>query len=380
MKKPYKALLTTFLLSSIGISIQAHAGSLDYQNYCFPQKDNGDGGYDDGIVVQPELPYRASDGLIKEGECTVIGSLVANQYAANNLFSMRLEDRVGASRFQKPNQELGDVWIRGYAGHNKFKSLFNDLKTSGDSYTIQIGSDLFKLGDQDQFVLGVMGGYAHYDSKTKPKLWARKGSSKVHGYSVGAYSTWYAFPVEQRGAYIDTWVLWNKFKNEVETSGLPDYKYDSSGITASIEVGGDYLLNKNGSRNLWIQPQSQLIYQGVDADEFNAKEGLNVSSGNHNLQARMGAKTYLEIDNANGFFKSYRPYVALNFIHNTEPYTMKVNDAKFYAHGSENLGEIKLGLEANLNKNSLFWVNTSFVGGSKSNQTYQGNIGWKYNF
>lgn len=156
LSKIQKFIITTSALSLLATSMQTQAASLNYQNECFPQIDNGGGYNPDEGEVEAGIPdgdefYRnlANDGIIQNGECSVIGSLVANQYAANNIFSMRLEDRLGASNYQKPNQDLGQVWIRGYAGHNKFKTLFNDLKTSGDSYAIQLGSDLFKFGEQD---------------------------------------------------------------------------------------------------------------------------------------------------------------------------------------------------------------------------------------
>ena len=158
------------------------------------------------------------------------------------------------------------------------------------------------------------------------------------------------------------------------------YKYDSSGVTASIEVGGDYLINKNGKNNWWIQPQSQVIYQGVHADDFKNAQGVNINHGRDNVQARMGVKTYLEIPTNNNKLTSYRPYVALNFIHNTNPYSVVIDDVRYENEGSANLGELKLGVEGNVTQNSQVWLNASYFAGSHSNQSYQGNIGWKYNF
>ena len=151
-------------------------------------------------------------------------------------------------------------------------------------------------------------------------------------------------------------------------------------MTASIEVGGDYLINKNGKNNWWIQPQSQVIYQGVHADDFKNAQGVNINHGRDNVQARMGVKTYLEIPTNNNKLTSYRPYVALNFIHNTNPYSVVIDDVRYENEGSANLGELKLGVEGNVTQNSQVWLNASYFAGSHSNQSYQGNIGWKYNF
>ena len=319
-----------------------------------------------------------SDGLVYTPD---IGSYLANEMMGNTLFTSRLEDREGASQYQNlGNNNNGNVWIRTYGGHNQFKSMSDQLKTKGDSFVTQIGTGLVTLGEEDQYNLGAMAGYAHYSSKTKSNLVDLSSKSKMNGYSVGLYGTWYAFPLEKRGAYIDSWVLWNSFKNTIDTADQHHYKYDSSGVTASVELGGNYLLNQSSQRNWWIQPQSQIIYQGVHMDDFYDEQDYKISHGSANVQARMGFKTYLEIPSSEGAFTNYRPYVAMNFIHNTNPYAVDISGEQFETQGSQNLGEFKLGIEGNLGKDSYVWANASYVAGSHSNQAYQGNIGWKYNF
>lgn len=310
-----------------------------------------------------------------------VGAYLANEMMGNTLFTSRLEDREGASQYQTLGSRTnGNVWIRTLGGHNKFTSMSDQLKTKGDSFVTQIGTGLVTLGEEDQYNLGAMAGYAHYSSKTKSNLVDLSSKSKMNGYSVGLYGTWYAFPLEKRGAYIDSWVLWNSFKNTIDTADQHHYKYDSSGVTASVELGGNYLLNQSGQRNWWIQPQSQIIYQGVHMDDFYDAQDYKISHGSANVQARMGFKTYIEIPSSEGAFTNYRPYVAMNFIHNTNPYAVNISGEQFETQGSQNLGEFKLGIEGNLGKDSYVWANASYVSGSHSNQAYQGNIGWKYNF
>ena len=310
-----------------------------------------------------------------------VGEYLAVETMGNTLFTSRLEDREGASQYQNLGQnDKGNVWVRAYGGHHQFKSMQDQLKTKGNSFVTQIGAGLVTLGEEDQFNLGAMGGFAYYDGKTRSSLTSRESKTKMDGYSLGLYGTWYAYPVEKRGAYIDSWVLWNKFNNKIDTPNQNQYKYDSSGVTASIEAGGDYLINKNGKKDWWIQPQAQLIYQGVHADDFKDAQGVDIYHGKDNVQARMGVKTYLNIPTDGNKLTSYRPYVALNFIHNTNPYSVVIDDVRYENEGSANLGELKLGVEGQVTKNSQVWLNASYVAGSHSNQAYQGNIGWKYNF
>ncbi|ALH96282.1 autotransporter outer membrane beta-barrel domain-containing protein [Acinetobacter equi] len=309
-----------------------------------------------------------------------VGTYSAAKAMANSLFTSRLEDREGASRYQNLEQDQGNVWIRTYGGHHKFKSMSDQLKTKGNSFVTQIGMGLVTLGVDNQYNLGVMGGYAHYSGKTRSYLTERNSKLIVDGYSAGLYGTWYAHPVEKRGVYIDSWVLWNSFKNKVDSADQNYYKYDSSGVTASIEAGGDYLLNKNGQKNWWIQPQGQFVYQNVKAETFYDQQGSHIDRGSDNLQVRLGFKTYLEIPTDVGKLTTYRPYIALNYIHNTNPYEIEVNGIKYGDEGSNDLGEVKLGVEGQITQNSQVWINASYIVGSQSTQSYQGNLGWKYNF
>lgn len=309
-----------------------------------------------------------------------VGSYLAIATMGNTLFTSRLEDREGASHFQQLENDKANVWIRTYGAHSKFRSMSDQLRTSGNSFVTQIGAGLVSLGDEDQYNIGVMGGYAYYDGKTRSELTQRESKAQIDGYSLGLYSTWYAHPVEKRGAYIDTWILWNNFKNTVNSADKNQYQFDSSGVTASIEAGGDYLLNKNSHKNWWIQPQAQVIYQGVDVDNFIDAQGQNILGRSDNLQARMGVKTYLAIETRLGKGTSYRPFLALNYIYNTTPYSVEVSHTNYANTSAKNLGEIKLGLEGHVTKNSQVWVNASYISGHSRNQTYQGNIGWKYNF
>ena len=359
--------LDAFYLAGGAVS----AGAYDYglfldSNNWYLRSHRNDGGVDE------DLPVYTPD----------VGEYLAAETMGNTLFTSRLEDREGASQYQNlgDGKDVGNVWVRASGGHNQFKTMESQLKTTGNSFVTQIGAGLVTLGEEDQYNLGAMTGFAYYDGKTRSNISDRTSKTKIDGYSLGLYGTWYAHPVEKRGAYIDSWVLWNKFNNKIDTPDQNQYKFNSSGVTASIEMGGDYLINKNGKKNWWIQPQGQVIYQGVHAHNFKDAQGVDIYHGKDNVQMRMGVKTYLNIPTNGNKLTSYRPYVALNFIHNTNPYSVVIDDVHYENEGSANLGELKLGVEGNVTKNSQVWLNASYVAGSHSNQAYQGNIGWKYNF
>lgn len=301
-----------------------------------------------------------------------LGSYLANAKLANNLFNSRLEDRQGSNSLHARNTTNNKFWIRAYGGHDKFNSQSKQLKTSGDFYTTQLGYDLIRLGSQDQFDLGLMGGYTHYSGDTRSKITDKSSSSKLDGYSVGLYGTWYANPQQKTGAYLDSWVLWNDFKNKVNLSQGEQQKYDSSGITASVEIGGNYQLTEQ----FGIQPQAQLVYQGVRADQFQDAQHNNIHHASDNLQTRVGIKSYMNIHH-NG---QYQPYIALNWIHNTEENLINIENQSYAIDGYKNLGEVKFGIEANINPASRLWANLAYQRGSQSAENYIANLGLKWSF
>ena len=359
---------TTFYLKDDYINL----GAFDYSLNLKQAEQDPNGNAVDNWYLESK---RAEEDVYTPG----IGSYLANATMANNLFNTRLEDREGASRFQNDDQPNGSAWIRAYGGHHEFKSTSDQLKTKGDSFVTQAGIGLLSGGNQDQYDIGVMGGYAEYDGKTQSALSGRQAKANLDGYSVGLYGTWHSSPVEKKGGYVDAWVLWNDFNNQVSTTEYR-YKYDASGITASIEAGGDYLLKPGQKHTWWLQPQAQLTYQDVQADTFKDARGVDIRHGDDNLQARIGLKTYLEIPSGPGAGTSYRPYFALNYIHNTSPYAVAINEVRYDNESAEHLGEVKLGVEGYLTKNHQLWINGSYVVGEDDHKTYQGNLGWKFKF
>lgn len=301
-----------------------------------------------------------------------LGSYLANAKLANNLFSSRLEDRQGSGSLHTRNTANNKLWIRAYGGHDKFNSQSKQLKTSGDFYTTQLGYDLLRLGTQDQIDIGLMGGYTHYSGDTRSKITDKSSSSKLDGYSIGLYGTWYANPQQKTGAYLDSWILWNDFKNKVNLSHGEQQKYDSSGITASVEIGGNYKLTEQ----FGIQPQAQLIYQGVQADQFQDTYHNNIRHASDNLQTRLGMKAYMDLNHSG----QYQPYIALNWIHNTEKNIINMENQTYGIDGYRNLGEIKFGIEGALHPASRLWANIAYQRGSHSTESYIGNIGLKWFF
>ena len=304
---------------------------------------------------------------------------IAIQQASNSLFNLRLEDREGAYSGLPP-EAPGNLWIRTYGARDSFTSMHSQVRTKGHSHATQGGVGLMTLGDQNQFSLGLMAGYGTYNSNSHSRLTQRKAKADLHGYSIGAYATWLEKPSNTHSLYVDSWVQWNHFKNSVKTADDDRNTFKSRGITASLETGKSYLVSQNETLSWSVQPQAQVIFQGVKADSYRDNMGVKIESGKHNIQTRLGAKTYLDVPVSTLEDTNYRPYLELNWLNNSHPSSVVINQETYSVQGTRNQGEVRLGVEADITKNGQVWANTSYLSGSHNNRTVQGSLGVKHSF
>ena len=311
-----------------------------------------------------------------------VGSYTFNANIANNLFVHRLEDRIGASEYTNMNKDdVGQLWLRAVGGYNEFEDKSGQIDTDGHHYLLHAGLGLAKFGEKDEYNVGLMAAYGNAGSDSKSSITNYKSSSKIDGYGFGLYGTWFENPTEKTGAYLDTWAMWSKFKNEVSGQDFGTEKYDSSGITASIEAGSSYKFGQSEGVSYWIQPQGQFIYQDVQLNSFKEKStGTLIDEGKGNIQTRLGAKAFIVVPTDIAASSNYRPYVALNWIYNSEDKLVKLDNSYYGISGNSNLGEIKFGVEGQTSKNSYAWFNLSYQMGSNNYSDFIGNIGWKVNF
>ena len=100
-----------------------------------------------------------------------------------------------------------------------------------------------------------------------------------------------------------------------------------------------------------IQPQGQFIYQDVQLNSFKEKStGTLIDEGKGNIQTRLGAKAFIVVPTDIAASSNYRPYVALNWIYNSEDKLVKLDNSYYGISGNSNLGEIKFGVEGQTSK------------------------------
>ena len=321
------------------------------------------------------------------------GSYVANLAAANTLFVMRLNDRAGETRYIDPvteQERSSRLWLRQIGGHNAWRDSNGQLRTTSHRYVSQLGADLLTGGftDSDSWRLGVMAGYARDYNSTHSRVSDYRSKGSVRGYSAGLYATWFADDISKKGAYIDAWAQYSWFKNSVKGDELAYESYSAKGATVSLEAGYGFALNKSfgleAAKYTWIfQPQAQAIWMGVDHNAHTEANGSRIENdANNNIQTRLGFRTFIRTQEKNSgpHGDDFEPFVEMNWIHNSKDFAVSMNGVKVEQDGARNLGEIKLGVNGNLNPAASVWGNVGVQLGDNGYNDTAMMVGLKYKF
>lgn len=321
------------------------------------------------------------------------GSYVANLAAANTLFVMRLNDRAGETRYIDPvteQERSSRLWLRQIGGHNAWRDSNGQLRTTSHRYVSQLGADLLTGGftDSDSWRLGVMAGYARDYNSTHSSVSDYRSKGSVRGYSAGLYATWFADDISKKGAYIDAWAQYSWFKNSVKGDELAYESYSAKGATVSLEAGYGFALNKSfgleAAKYTWIfQPQAQAIWMGVDHNAHTEANGSRIENdANNNIQTRLGFRTFIRTQEKNSgpHGDDFEPFVEMNWIHNSKDFAVSMNGVKVEQDGARNLGEIKLGVNGNLNPATSVWGNVGVQLGDNGYNDTAMMVGLKYKF
>ena len=321
------------------------------------------------------------------------GSYVANLAAANTLFVMRLNDRAGETRYIDPvteQERSSRLWLRQIGGHNAWRDSNGQLRTTSHRYVSQLGADLLTGGftDSDSWRLGVMAGYARDYNSTHSSVSDYRSKGSVRGYSAGLYATWFADDISKKGAYIDAWAQYSWFKNSVKGDELAYESYSAKGATVSLEAGYGFALNKSfgleAAKYTWIfQPQAQAIWMGVDHNAHTEANGSRIENdANNNIQTRLGFRTFIRTQEKNSgpHGDDFEPFVEMNWIHNSKDFAVSMNGVKVEQDGARNLGEIKLGVNGNLNSAASVWGNVGVQLGDNGYNDTAMMVGLKYKF
>ncbi|HAN8961717.1 TPA: autotransporter outer membrane beta-barrel domain-containing protein [Escherichia coli] len=321
------------------------------------------------------------------------GSYTANMAAANTMFVTHLHERLGPVQYtdvMTGETKNTSMWMRHEGGHNRWRDGTGQLKTQGNRYVVQLGGDIAQWGwgETDRWHLGVMAGYGNEHNNTDSVRTGYRSKGSVNGYSTGLYATWFANDETHNGAYLDTWAQYGWFDNHVKGDGLPGESWKSKGLTASLETGYTWKAGEfsgsHGSLNEWyVQPQAQVVWMGVKADEHRESNGTRVeNTGDGNVRTRLGVKTWIKGHNRmdDGKSREFRPFVEVNWLHNTREFGTRMNGVTVHQDGARNIGEVKAGVEGQINDRLNLWGNVGVQAGDQGYSDTSAMLGVKYTF
>ena len=309
------------------------------------------------------------------------GSYNSNAQAANTMFQMTLNDRLGSYYQGEDHARQGSAWLRYSGSHQHLNDTSGQLRTKGDKNTVMMGVDMLvhSIDLRDQVTLGIMGGYGHYHGRTRSNVSGYSSSGKVDGYSVGLYGTYQQNADTQMGLYVDSWLLWNRFDNTVKGDELPTEKYASNGITASAELGYNLKLAERNNVRYVLQPHAQVMLQNVRSDNFQEGNGTHVEFLNRaRTQTVLGVRAAAHIQT--GLTATITPHIEANWLHSSNGYGVAMNNVTADTDSGRNIAQLKLGVEGELNKRLSLDVALFRNQGNAGYQETGGNVALKYRY
>ncbi|ECG3778979.1 fibronectin-binding autotransporter adhesin ShdA [Salmonella enterica subsp. enterica serovar Breukelen] len=336
-----------------------------------PPDDGGDGGDvtppDDGGDVAPQ--YRAD-----------IGAYMGNQWMARNLQMQTLYDREGS---QYRNAD-GSVWARFKAGKAESEAVSGNIDMDSNYSQFQLGGDILAWGNgQQSFTVGVMASYINADTDSTGNRGADgsqfTSSANVDGYNLGVYATWFADAQTHSGAYVDSWYQYGFYNNSVESGDAGSESYDSTANAVSLETGYRYDIALSSGNTVSLTPQAQVVWQNYSADSVKDNYGTRIDgqdgdSWTTRLGLRVDGKLY------KGSRTVIQPFAEANWLHTSDDVSVSFDDATVKQDLPANRAELKVGLQADIDKQWSVRAQVAGQTGSNDFGDLNGSLNLRYNW
>ena len=162
-------------------------------------------------------------------------------------------------------------------------------------------------------------------------------------------------------------------------AGLSKESYDTNGWGLSAEIGKSINYKETDRRTYSWQPKLQLTYTKLNNDTYTENNGSTIAFGNEaNLQTRLGLRWLSEQNTASTKKDSF--FAEVNWLHNSNNYTISSLGDSISQDGNKNLGELRLGYEKEFNKDWFISADLSGRFGSNSYSSFQGMLSLEYLF
>ncbi|ENL4827288.1 autotransporter outer membrane beta-barrel domain-containing protein [Salmonella enterica subsp. enterica serovar Teko] len=322
---------------------------------------------DDGGDVAPQ--YRAD-----------IGAYMGNQWMARNLQMQTLYDREGS---QYRNAD-GSVWARFKAGKAESEAVSGNIDMDSNYSQFQLGGDILVWGNgQQSITVGVMASYINADTDSTGNRGADgsqfTSSANVDGYNLGVYATWFADAQTHSGAYIDSWYQYGFYNNSVDNGDAGSESYGSTANAVSLETGYRYDIALSNGNTVSLTPQAQVVWQNYSADSVKDNYGTRIDgqdsdSWTTRLGLRVDGKLY------KGSRTVIQPFAEANWLHTSDDVSVSFDDATVKQDLPANRAELKVGLQADIDKQWSVRAQVAGQTGSNDFGDLNGSLNLRYNW
>ncbi|EAA7324287.1 fibronectin-binding autotransporter adhesin ShdA [Salmonella enterica subsp. enterica] len=346
-----------------------------------------DGGDDGGDVTPPDDGGDGGDVTPPSGGGDVapqyradIGAYMGNQWMARNLQMQTLYDREGS---QYRNAD-GSVWARFKAGKAESEAVSGNIDMDSNYSQFQLGGDILAWGNGQQSVtVGVMASYINADTDSTGNRGADgsqfTSSGNVDGYNLGVYATWFADAQTHSGAYVDSWYQYGFYNNSVESGDAGSESYDSTANAVSLETGYRYDIALSNGNTVSLTPQAQVVWQNYSADSVKDNYGTRIDgqdgdSWTTRLGLRVDGKLY------KGSRTVIQPFAEANWLHTSDDVSVSFDDATVKQDLPANRAELKVGLQADIDKQWSVRAQVAGQTGSNDFGDLNGSLNLRYNW
>ncbi|EIS9823795.1 autotransporter outer membrane beta-barrel domain-containing protein [Salmonella enterica] len=337
-----------------------------------------DGGDDGGNVTPPD--DGGDGGDVAPQYRADIGAYMGNQWMARNLQMQTLYDREGS---QYRNAD-GSVWARFKAGKAESEAVSGNIDMDSNYSQFQLGGDILAWGNGQQSVtVGVMASYINADTDSTGNRGADgsqfTSSGNVDGYNLGVYATWFADAQTHSGAYVDSWYQYGFYNNSVESGDAGSESYDSTANAVSLETCYRYDIALSNGNTVSLTPQAQVVWQNYSADSVKDNYGTRIDgqdgdSWTTRLGLRVDGKLY------KGSRTVIQPFAEANWLHTSDDVSVSFDDATVKQDLPANRAELKVGLQADIDKQWSVRAQVAGQTGSNDFGDLNGSLNLRYNW
>lgn len=274
--------------------------------------------------------------------------------ALNRILTNDVHKRMGDIRSM--NGTSG-AWARYDGG-----SLSSQSGLDNDFHTIQVGIDTVPTLDAPRF--GVAFSYTKSDADYK------RGSADMDVYSLAAYGLW----MNDNGQFVDVVARLGSAKTDLTVDG--DKKGSMDNIVTALS--GEFGWRFNLVKSVYIEPQVELAYTHVDADDLSLSNGSTYRFDNANsLMGRAGFALGLQCpENGNTV------YLRMSAVHEFlgDNAVTGGNGTVYEVDGKDTWVEYGLGANFNLTKSTYVWADVERTSGGALDEDWRATLGVRYAF